>query len=114
MKVEIYREKLEEVILTYLKNNFEPDYGWGLVNPEDKTPYKHYQIELDKYGSVTFLINDEYAYKYWDIHGNKYIEIFSEVSDILDGLFNEFWKPVFMRWFEENTGFEVDGILLSS
>jgi len=30
-----------------------------------------------------------------------------EIESLLDGLFNELWKPVFIEWFEKNTGLPV-------
>ena len=53
MKYIITESKLESAIISYLDENFYPDYGWN-----ENTRHGSYQEDVDRYGDVVFFIND--------------------------------------------------------
>ena len=102
MKVIINKSKIESIILKYLDDNFYPDYNWG---PE---LHKFYRSDVKRHGYYDFVINDEQAYSYFNMeHGNNLLEVMPWVCEELDGLFGKLWEPVFIEWFEKNSGLPV-------
>jgi len=98
MKYLITENKLNDVILKFLDFHIEPDYSWG--------PHLHdfYREDVERHGNYDFVINDRLAYSYWD---DKLLEIMPWVYDKLDGLFGNMWEPIFIEWFEKNSGLKV-------
>lgn len=108
MKYLISESKLNSLIYKYLTDNFYPDYNWG---PD---LYDFYKKETERYGYVDFLIDDVSSYLYllnenekWQIPP-KSLVIRSAFANKLNDLFGEFWKPVFIKWFEDNSGLDVE------
>ena len=119
MKYIITESKLESAIISYLDENFYPDYGWSYPDV--------YQRDVEQYGDVNFFINDQDSYIYYgcnadneiingpeDDHLYNYkcplLSIYPRISQQLNSLFGDIWKPVFKKWFEENTGLIVNQI----
>jgi hypothetical protein len=121
MKYIITESKLESAIISYLDENFTPDYGWSYSDV--------YQRDVDQYGDVNFFINDQDSYIYYGcnanentedeyfsvyghLHGHKcpLLVIYPKVSRHLDDYFGDIWKPIFKKWFEENSGLTVNQI----
>ena len=50
MKYIITESKLESAIISYLDENFIPDYGWN-----NNTRHGSYQDDVDKWGDVVFF-----------------------------------------------------------
>ena len=120
MKYVITESKLESAIISYLDVNFYPDYGWQ----------DNYQEMVDEWGDLDFLINDKDSYIYYgcesqDRSNNReyfgpnghlsnfecpLLSIGPRVSEQLNNYFGDMWKPIFKRWFEENTGLIVNQI----
>ncbi len=117
MKYIITESKLESAIISYLDENFYPDYGWT----------DSYQEDVDKWGDLVFFINDVDSYIYYGCNADNEIingsedghlynykcpllSIYPKVSQQLNSLFGDIWKPVFKKWFEENTGLIVNQI----
>jgi hypothetical protein len=104
MKYIISESKLESFIREYLNYRVRPDYSTG-INPQDLHDF--YQRDVKKYGSYSFTIDDEEAYRYFR---NGVIFIQSWLVRKLSGLFGDLWHPIFKSWFEEITGLHVEGI----
>ena len=119
MKYIITESKLESAIISYLDENFIPDYGWSYPDV--------YQRDVEQYGDVNFFINDQDSYIYYgsnadneiingseDGHLYNYkcplLSIYPRISQQLNSLFGDIWKPIFKKWFEENTGLIVNQI----
>ncbi len=121
MKYIITESKLESAIISYLDENFYPDYGW--LNPDV------YQTTIKQYGDCDFFINDSDSYIYYGCDaGVKYdrhfhpndgklrwykcplLSIHPRVSQQLNSYFGDTWKPIFKKWFEQNTGLIVNQI----
>jgi hypothetical protein len=121
MKYIITESKLERAIISYLDENFYPDYGW--TNPDV------YQRDIEQYGDVNFYINDQDSYIYYGCnanggpedeffagygHLNHYkcplLSIYPRVGQQLSNYFGDMWKPIFKKWFEEKTGLTVNQI----
>jgi hypothetical protein len=119
MKYIITESKLESAIISYLDENFIPDYGWSYPDV--------YQREVEQYGDVNFFINDQDSYIYYECNADNEIingseddhlynykcpllSIYPRISQQLNSLFGDIWKPVFKKWFEENTGLIVNQI----
>ena len=120
MKYIITESRLESAILEYINREFIPDYGWN----------DNYQEDVDRWGDLVFFINDvdSYSYygcnargrsdkyKYFDPKGHLHgyecplLSIHPAVSQQLSNYFGDRWKPVFKKWFEENTGLIVNQI----
>ena len=121
MKYILTESKLERAIISYLDENFYPDYGWA--NPDV------YQRDIEQYGDVNFYINDQDSYIYYGCnanggpedeffagygHLNHYkcplLSIYPRVGQQLSNYFGDMWKPIFKKWFEEKTGLTVNQI----
>jgi hypothetical protein len=120
MKYIITESRLEKAIIEYLDKEFIPDYGWG----------NNYQEDVDRWGDLVFFINDVESYiyygcnarggrnkdKYFDPNGHlanyecPLLSIYPAVSQQLSNYFGNMWKPIFKKWFEENTGLTVNQI----
>ena len=116
MKYIITESKLESASISYLDENFYPDYGWQ----------DNYQEMIDKWGDLVFYINDVDSYIYYGCNANGGPEdeffagyghlhnykcplllIYPRVGQELTSLFGDKWKPVFKEWFEEKSGLHV-------
>jgi hypothetical protein len=105
MKVLISESRLEDLIIEYLNDNCYPDYNWG---PE---LHDFYREDIKRYGGYEFLVNDEEAYGYYDSGGyTKTLIIKKWLTKKLTSLFGPKWVPVFIKWFEVNSGLKVDEI----
>jgi hypothetical protein len=105
MKVLITEDRLEKVITDYLDDFYYPDYGWG---PE---LHDFYREDIDLYGGYEFEVNDEVAYSYYDSGGyTKTLIISKWLTAKLTSLFAHMWEPVFIKWFEDNSGLKVESI----
>ena len=108
-------ERLTQTILDYLNDNLTPIKGW------QKT--KEYKKELKENDSELFLfIEDveqpgEKDHMWYSTHTNPHVSIKKEDSPVvlipdskaiaLDGYFGDMWKPIFIEWFQNNTGLKV-------
>jgi hypothetical protein len=119
MKYIITESKLESAIISYLDENFYPDYGWN----------DSYQEYVDRWGDRVFFINDVESYIYYGCNAGvkddrhfdpndgklrwykcPLLSIYPAVSKQLSSYFGDMWKPIFKKWFEENTGLIVNQI----
>ena len=106
MKIIITENKYEQGILDFLMSNYYPDYNW--------VSQYYYKDEVEEYGSVEFNINDRGAYEYnRDDNGHNVLSIYGVVSEPLNNFFGYKWVPIFKKWFEENTGLEINEIIIS-
>jgi hypothetical protein len=123
MKVLITEGKFENLVIRYLDENYPPDYGWY---ENDRTGT--YQDDVDKWGDITFYINDVDSYMYYGCNAGEgddmmfdpygYLHnyecplllIYPRIGRKLTELFGSKWKPIFKEWFESNTGLEVKQI----
>lgn len=125
MKYIITESRLEKAIMEYLDKEFTPDYGWyGNMRTAGT-----YQDDVDKWGDLVFFINDIDSYIYFGCNANggpedelfatyghlhnykcPLLSIYPAVSQQLSNYFGDMWKPIFKKWFEENTGLIVNQI----
>jgi hypothetical protein len=121
MKYIITESRLEKAIMEYLDKEFIPDYGWY----ENTRTAGTYQDDVDRWGDLVFFINDIDSYIYYGCNAgdendklfagygklNEYkcplLSIHPAVSQQLSDYFGDMWKPIFKKWFEENTGLPV-------
>ena len=100
MKYLITESRLDGLIYEYLTKNYYPDYNWG---PDLHDQYKK---DIAKFGFHDFIINDKRAYAYRG-QGRNELLVRLWVGKKLDSLFGDLWKPVFVKWFEDNSGLPV-------
>ena len=122
MKVVITESRLESLIIDYLNDSYYPDYGWKGNSKSDIG----YQDEIDKWGDIVFFVDDQESYIYYGCNANAgpedeffagyghlhnyecpLLSISPYMSQRLDSAFGDIWKPIFKKWFEDNTGLEV-------
>ena len=96
------RQSLDEIIYSFLKDDFYPDYNWG---PE---LFDFYKNDVEEYGSVPFYINDSEGYVYYD---DGTLEIMPFVCKKLNEYFNDSWYLVFKEWFEDHSGLKVKQVV---
>ena len=96
------RQSLDEIIYNFLEDDYYPDYNWG---PE---LFDFYREDVKKYGSISFYINDDESYTYYE---GGVLEIMPSVCEKLDEWFNDSWMNVFKSWFEEHSGLKVKKIV---
>jgi hypothetical protein len=107
MKFVITENKLDGVIIDYLKDVYEPDYGWG---PE---LFDFYKEEVKNHKHVEFFINDRPEFAYYDATWNKkQLEIGEKIISELNLMFGKHWIGSFVKWFEDNTNLEVKEVRL--
>ena len=114
MKYLITESKINQIILDYLNNNCAPDdkSGWGPKLHRDK-----YKRAVKKYGGYEFYYNNVLAYVYFSYLKNDRMEIRLEVYEWFDDqklspFFGDLWKPIFKKWFEDNTGLKVEKLVV--
>ena len=85
-----------------------------------------YQVGVKHYGDVLFFVDDQESYIYYGCNANAgpedeffagyghlhnyecpLLSIYPYMSQRLDSAFGDIWKPIFKKWFEDNTGLEV-------
>jgi hypothetical protein len=99
------KDKLNKIIYDFLKDEYYPDYDWG------PHLFDFYREDVEKYGDITFYVNDSEAYVYYD---DGTLEIMPWVCERLNSWFNNAWYSVFKDWFEENSGLKVSRIVDST
>ncbi len=105
MKVIISENRVNQIIRKYLDETCYPDYNWG---PE---LHDFYRKDVKRYGGYDFAINDEEAYGYYDSGGyTKTLIIKKWLTKKLTSLFGHMWEPVFIEWFEDNSGLKVNEV----
>jgi hypothetical protein len=110
-------ERFLDLIFSYLDSNLTPFLGW-----ESSRKYKEDLLVDDE---IFFHIvesdgSGEDAHMWYSLHTNPHATVPKEVSPLitlpsvqynsLDGFFGDFWKPIFKKWFEENTGLRLKTI----
>ena len=122
MKVLITESRLKSLIIDYLNDSYYPDYGWKGNSKSDIG----YQDEVNKWGDIVFFVDDQESYIYYGCNANAgpedeffagyghlhnyecpLLSIYPYMSQRLDSAFGDIWKPIFKKWFEDNTGLEV-------
>ena len=112
MKFVISESRLFNFIYEYLSGRYYPNYNWG---PE---LHQFYKNDVKKHGYYDFDIDDTGAYsflgepKIWKDNEPNTLIIQPWVADNLDMLFGTSWKPVFVKWFEDNSGLSVDHVVV--
>jgi hypothetical protein len=105
MKYTIPESKVNQIIYDYIKERYYPDYNWG---PE---LHDFYRKDVKKHGAYDFTVNDKLAYRYYgEYDGYDYLyllEVEDWIANELTSIFNDLWIPVFIKWFEDNSGLEV-------
>lgn len=105
MKYIISESRFQDFIYEYLTKNYHPDYNWG---PE---LHDFYKKDLEKFGFHDFFIDDRRAYAYRG-KGRNELLVRSWVAEKLNNLFDNTWEPVFVKWFEKNSGLPVKNFLI--
>ena len=111
MKYIITESKLNSAIYEYLSENYYPDYNWD--TPEE------YEKYLNRWGTYVFEVDDVKSYLYVKhvkeddiLNKPNSLIVYSHMSDDLTNWFGDFWKPVFVKWFEDNTRLKVDHLVI--
>ena len=108
-------ERLKQTILDYFDENLTPVDGWETTEA--------YNNELNSYGYEIFMfLEDPETYEeqdhiWYTTHKNPSIRIPKNKSPLvaipdsdfnsLEGYFGDIWKPIFIEWFQKNTGLPV-------
>lgn len=108
-------ERFTQTIIDYLNDSLTPIKGWQTT--------KEYKKELKENDSELFLFikdveqPDENDHMWYSTYNNPHVGIKKEDSPIvlipdskaiaLDGYFGDMWKPIFIEWFQNNTGLKV-------
>lgn len=106
MKYIITESRLDVFIYDYLNENYTPDTGW--LAPV------HYRRYVDRSGSYEFIVDDKVGFAFVGKSKNKVLFpklntllLWEHTDANLSDLFGDMWKPVMVKWFEDNTGLEV-------
>ena len=108
-------KRFTQTIIDYLNDNLTPIKGWQTT--------KEYKKELKENDSELFLFIEDVEqpdvndHMWYSTHKNPHVSIKKEDSPIvlipdskaiaLDGYFGDMWKPIFIEWFQNNTGLKV-------
>lgn len=111
MKYIITESRLEELIYEYLDENYTPDTGW--------LAHVHYKRYVDRSGSYEFVVDDKVAFAIVGKSKNKVLFpipntllLWEHTEENLTRWFGNLWKPVLIKWFEDNTGLQVKKLSL--
>ena len=103
----IPESKLHSAIYEYLSQKYYPDYNWD--SPED-----YHERCVERWGDCDFEVNDVLSYRYVKrvkkndiLNKPNSLIVYDHVKDDLTNWFGDFWKPVFVKWFEDHTGLKV-------
>ena len=104
MKYLIDKQRLDDLILEYISEEYVPDYGWG--------DWYNYKEDIDIWGEVEFYVNDVSRYSYYkSFKGyNNILVIRKGIVDKLTDMFGNLWVPVFANWFSENTSLPIQSV----
>ena len=104
----IPESKLHSAIYEYLSQKYYPDYNWD--SHED-----YYEWCVERWDTCQFEVNDVLSYLYVKrvkkndiLNKPNSLIVYDHVKDDLTNWFGDFWKPVFVKWFEDHTGLKVD------
>ena len=102
MKYQIDKQRLNDLILEYISDEYVPDYGWGDQN--------YYKEGIQNFGEVEFYINDYISFVYKDrfMGHEKILLIRGEIANRLTLMFSNLWVPVFKKWVMDNTGIKIN------
>ena len=100
LKYIITESRLGSFIYDFLTRNYHADYKWG---PE---LHDFYRNDIAEYGYHDFMINDISSYDYTG--DTKTLGIQEWMYEELDDIFGNLWEPVFVKWFEDNSGLPVE------
>ena len=108
-------KRLIKQIIKYLDDNLTPYIGWEST--------KEYKKGLKLNDNELFLHftedDDDYDdnHMWYSLHTNPNVSLKKEdcpivlipdpIANSLDGFFGEVWKPIFIQWFQKNTGLEL-------
>lgn len=108
----VTESRLDNFIYQYLDDYFRPDYNWG--------PDLHdfYRKDVKKHGYYDFTINGRTMFVYllrplYLNLKNKTLLIYDNIYLPMNRMFGERWKPVFMKWFDDHTGLDVEDVKYS-
>jgi len=108
MKYIISESRLDNFIYDYLSSYFEPDHGWQ--------DHRWYMGQAKKYGEVNFNIDGQEVLTYFlhPVHNlkPKTLLINPPYRRRLDDLFGYTWDPIFVKWFQDNTGLPVGNTII--
>ena len=113
MKYIISESRLDDLIYDYLSSNLQPDYGW-----EERESYKRekfHNLPVPSY--ITFDFNVRTAFKYYYTSDKPLIEnpktllVEDWIVERLSELFGDRWEPIFVKWFQDNTGLPVNHVV---
>lgn len=101
MKYLIDKQRLNDLILEYISEEYVPDYGW--------TSDYNYKEDIKIWGEVEFYVNDISCYSYHkSFKGyNNILVINNGIVDRLTKMFGNLWIQVFAEWFTKNTSLPI-------
>ena len=104
MKYLIDKQRLDDLILEYISEEYVPDYGWG--------DWYNYKEDIDIWGEVEFYVNDVSSYSYHkSFKGyNNILVIRNRIVGKLTKMFGNMWISVFANWFSENTSLPIQSV----
>jgi hypothetical protein len=115
MKFIINESKIELVIEKFLNDTFDVEnINWTPImdfdGNEDDSAFEFYYGDFMDSDTVFRLYNKNYWRKMTDTRIPLSPILFFENNDnykLLNDVFGDVWKPVFIKWFEKNFGFKV-------
>ena len=104
MKYQIDKQRLNDLILEYISDEYVPDYGW--------VSSYNYKEDIKIWGEVEFYVNDISSYSYHkSFKGyNNILVISNRIVDNLTKMFGNMWIPVFANWFSTNTSLPTQSV----
>ena len=110
MNYVINDKRLHDAIYRYIDRRLEPDYSWG------PSLHEFYRQDVQDNGFYSFEVNDRHAFTYTlreigQKTRDKGLVVAGWVANDLSEYFGDRWKPVFIEWFENNTGLEVEELI---
>lgn len=108
MKFIITENRVNELILKYLKDNVTPSNYYATIWGSES--HKENREEVEEYGYMSFNVDWKQAFTFYNKYGDEKNVLFVEtwLSDSLTSLFDDRWEPIFKKWFEENSGLNVN------
>lgn len=111
-------DALIQTIKTFIENNIIPEDDWDT--------HEVYRKDLKSNGGEVFINLENYEYDdshiWYSICNNKNLEkpinskycpvvaVPKSIFNSLEGFFGIYWKPIFIKWFEEKTGLKAKNV----
>lgn len=112
MKYIITENRLESFITSEFDKDLTPTGGWwthSKIRKELRSFSEWMPIYYDKDFYTDFADNDSTKYMNYS-KKDKIVELEDQLYYKYESMFEDLWKPVFLKWFNQHSGLPIDRV----